>query len=159
MTVRELVRWEPWSSTLPLTDIVEKVFGDSLVRPWHFHEIWGAGYHFFPVDLYETKDDVIVKARLPGMNVEDIDISLEGDLLTIKGEYKEEEEKDITYQKKEMHYGSFCRQFTLPVTVKADKVVASLDRGILTIKLPKEEAAKTKTIKVQAKPMIEASKK
>lgn len=159
MVARELLRWEPWSSTVPLTDIVDRVFGDSYVRPWHFHELWGAGYHFFPVDILETKDDVIVKARLPGMNVADIDISLEGDLLTIKGEYKEVEGKDYTYFKKEMHYGAFCRSFTLPVSVKSDKVIANLDNGILTIRLPKEETARTKTIKVMAKPMIEASKK
>lgn len=159
MTVRDLLLWEPWSTTSPLSEIAEKVFGDTIVKPWHFHELWGAGYHFFPVDILETKDDVTVKARLPGMKAEDIDISLEGDLLTIKGEYKEEERKDITCFKREMHYGTFCRQFTLPVSVKSDKVVADLDKGILTIKLPKEEAAKTKSIKVMAKPMIEGSKK
>lgn len=159
MIARELLRWEPWSSTVPLTDIVDKVFGDTSVGPWHLHEFLGGSYHFFPADILETKDYVIVKARLPGMNVEDIDISLEGDLLTIKGEYKEAEGKDLTYFRREMRYGSFCRSFTLPVSVKSDKVVANLDNGILTIQLPKEETARTKTIKVIAKPMIEASKK
>lgn len=159
MTVRELIRLEPWSSTMPITDIMERVFGDTSVRPWHFHEIWGSGYHHFPVDIEENKDELIVKARLPGFNVEDIDISLEGDLLTIKGEYKEEEGKDISYFQKELHYGSFCRQLTLPVSVKSDKVAATLDKGILTVRLPKEETARTKTIKVMAKSMIEASKK
>jgi len=153
MTVRELVHWEP------LTEIVDRAFGDTSVSPWHLQEIWGRGYYFFPVDILETKDEVIVKARLPGMSVADLDISLEGDLLSIKGEYKAEEGKDFSYFRREMHYGSFCRQFTLPTSVKADKVVANLDNGILTIKLPKEETAKTRTIKVVAKPLIEASKK
>lgn len=154
MTIRELVRWHP------LMDVMDRVLEDKIVKPWHLQEMWASGFHFFPADILETRNDVIVKARLPGMNVEDVDIAIEGNMLTIKGEYKEEE-KATGYFSREMHYGAFSRSFTLPVSVKTDKVAANLERGILTIKLPKKETARSRTIKVVArsKPVIEASKK
>lgn len=153
-----LIRWEPFVGTSGLRSMVDRLFGDTPVYPWHFHEVWGDGYHYFPMDIYQTKDDVVVVASLPGFKPEDLDISLEGDLLTIKGEFKKDEPvKEDDYFTRERHYGSFCRSITLPVSVKPDKVETSLDMGILTLRLPKVETIKAKSIKV--KPLIEAAKK
>jgi len=104
------------------------------------------------VDIYETKDDVVVKASLPGVKPEDIEVSVVGDTLTIKGEVKEEKDiKEENYIRKERRYGSFCRSFTLPVSVDADKATAEFENGVLTLTLPKAEEVKPKTIAIKAK--------
>jgi HSP20 family protein len=102
------------------------------------------------VDLYEDRDHLVLKAELPGMKKEDIDISLHGDVLTLTGERKEEEtyEKAETYRA-ERFLGKFQRSFTLPVSVDGDKVQASYKDGILTVILPKSEEAKPKQIEVK----------
>jgi HSP20 family protein len=102
------------------------------------------------LDLYEEKDHLVLKAELPGMKKEDIDISLHGDVLTLSGERKEEEvfDKAETYRA-ERFLGRFQRTLTLPVTVDASKVQASYKDGVLTVTLPKAEEAKPKQIEVK----------
>jgi HSP20 family protein len=104
------------------------------------------------VDMSETKDNFIVKAELPGLEAKDVDVSISGDVLTIKGEKKkEEEEKDEHHHSVERYYGSFQRSFRLPSNVKSDKVDATFDKGILKVTLPKVEEAKKKKIEVKVK--------
>ncbi|MBN1930795.1 MAG: Hsp20/alpha crystallin family protein [Desulfobacterales bacterium] len=104
------------------------------------------------VDISEDKNSYLVKAELPGMDAKDVDVSLSGDLLTIKGEKKKEtEEKDENRYRSERYYGSFQRVFRLPSGVKSDKVEASFDKGILKITLPKLEEAKKKEIEIKIK--------
>jgi HSP20 family protein len=102
------------------------------------------------VDLHEERDHLVLRAELPGMKKEDIDISLHGDVLTLSGERKEEKEyeKAETYRS-ERFLGKFQRIFTLPVAVDANKVQASYRDGILTVHLPKSEEAKPKQIDVK----------
>lgn len=103
-------------------------------------------------DITETKDKVIVKVDLPGLEAGDVQLSISGDLLTVKGEKKQEhEEKDEHHHYVERSYGSFQRSFRLPVEVEADKVQARFDKGVLRITLPKTAKAKKKEIKVQVK--------
>jgi HSP20 family protein len=103
-------------------------------------------------DIAETADSITIKAELPGLEPKDIEVTLSGDLLTIKGEKKKEKEKkDEKFHRTERFYGIFERSFRFPVGVKMDKVEAKFDKGILTVTLPKTEEAKTKEIKVQVK--------
>ena len=101
------------------------------------------------VDLTETKEDIVVKAEIPGMDVKDIEISLLGNVLHIKGEKKEERtSKDETVHRIERSYGSFSRSLDLPCDVKQDKIKATYEKGVLKITLPKSEKSKAKTIKI-----------
>ena len=100
-------------------------------------------------DISETDNEIHVKAELPGMDPKEIEINLTGDLLTIKGEKKEEtEEKGEDYHRRERRYGSFARSFRLPVEVKADSVNAAYKDGVLTLTLPKGEKEKARRIEV-----------
>jgi HSP20 family protein len=104
------------------------------------------------VDISETKDKFIVKAELPGLETKDVNVSISGDILIIKGEKKkEEEEKDEHHYCVERYSGSFQRSFRLPVNVQSDKVVATFDKGVLKIMLTKVEEAKKKEIEVKVK--------
>ena len=108
--------------------------------------------HMPAVDVYDETDAVVVKADLPGMAKDDIDVSLSGSTLTIKGEKKKEEEvKDEDYYRWERSYGAFARTIDLPAEVKTDEVTATFKEGVLEVRLPKTEEAKKKptTVKVE----------
>lgn len=142
-----LVRWEPFREMLSLRDAVDRLLADSFVRTsdW-FSEGVPA------IDMYETKDAVVVKATLPGVKPEDVEIKLTGDVLSIRGEMKEEvETNDRNYHCRERRYSSFNRSIGLPVSVMADKASAEFENGILTLTLPKSEESKPKVITVKAK--------
>jgi len=143
-----VVRWEPLRE-LTLREAVSRLFEESLIRPG------GAFQPIFEgpsVDMYQTKDDVIVKATVPGLKPEDIDVSITGDTLTIKGEFKDSEKvEQDQYVYHERRFGQFCRQMTLPTRVTADKAKAEFEHGVLTLKLPKAEEVKPKTITVRAR--------
>lgn len=102
------------------------------------------------VDFSETKDKLILKAELPGLEAKDIDVSISGDLLSIKGEKKrEEEQEDEHFHSVERYHGSFQRSFRLPHNVKTAKIEATFDKGVLKITLPKTEEARKKEIKIK----------
>jgi HSP20 family protein len=108
----------------------------------------GEGQRFLPVDLTETEDEVVLNAEIPGADPDEVEISLAGRMLTIRGERKEEQEgKEINYYFRESEYGPFSRSVELPTEVELDKASASYQNGILTIVLPKTEKAKKKEIK------------
>ena len=102
------------------------------------------------VDLYEEKDDVVVKAELPGMDKNQIEVQILGSELILKGEKsKEEKVEEKNYYRCERSYGAFRRAMALPVDVQADKIKASFKNGILEVRLPKTEKAKAKEIKIK----------
>jgi len=132
-----------------LREAINHLFEESMIRP---DDLLGATPGSPAVDVYQTKDDVIVKASVPGLKPEDIDVSITGDLLTIKGELKEEEKvEQDQYVYQERRFGQFCRQVTLPTQVKSDKAQAEYEHGVLMLKLPKAEEAKPKGIKIKIK--------
>ena len=146
----ELVPWrllrEPTTRRKEMEDLWKRLFGE-LDFPRHFGEEWLPA-----VDISETKDKLVIKAEMPGLDPKDVDVSISADVLTIKGEKKQEkEEKDEHYYHCERFCGSFQRSFRLPVNVKADKVDATFDKGVLKIALPKAEEAKKKNIEVKVK--------
>lgn len=101
-----------------------------------------------PVDVAETQEKIIVRAEVPGMRQEDIQIEFENGLLTIKGERKIEKSEGMTWHRVERVYGNFSRSFTLPRTVDPEKIAASYREGILEIDVPKKEEAKPKNIRI-----------
>lgn len=104
------------------------------------------------VDIYETADSIVIKAELPDVDQKDIDVRIEDNTLTLKGERKHEDEvKKENYHRIERFYGSFQRSFSLPATVDQEKVDAICEKGVLTITLPKKEETKPKQISVTVK--------
>ncbi len=101
-----------------------------------------------PVDVAETQEKILVRAEVPGMKQEDIQIEFENGLLTIRGERKLEKAEGVTWHRVERVYGNFSRSFTLPRTVDAEKIAASYRDGILEIDVPKKEEAKPKNIRI-----------
>lgn len=155
-----MMRWEPFSDMMSLRNAIDRLFEDSFVRPSRFWPELGAGELTLDLDVYQTDKDVIVKASIPGVKPEEVDISITGDVLTIKGEHKEEKEvKEKDYLRKERRYGTFSRSLQIPVPVKDDKAEAEFENGTLTLHLPKAEEVKPKQIKVKAKQAIEGGKK
>ena len=143
----DLSRWER-----DMERMMEDFFGRR-TRPW-WPERWfrteGMELTTPAVDLYEEKDDIVVKAELPGIDKNNIEVNLTDHTLTIKGEKKKEEEvKEENYYRSERSYGSFLRTLELPKDVHADKVKASFKNGILEVRIPKTEEAKAKEIKVK----------
>jgi HSP20 family protein len=134
-----------------LRDAVNRLFEDSVIQPREDLgvETWaGDG---LALDIYETEDELVVKADLPGMRPEDVDVSVVGDVLTIKGETRDESEiKEENYVRRERRYGSFSRSVRLPTAVEAGEAEASYTDGMLILELPKAEEVKPKRIEVQA---------
>lgn len=143
----DMSRWER-----DMDRMMEDFFGRR-ARPW-WPENWfrrGEMDVSAPaLDVFEDKDDVVIKAELPGIDKENIEVNLTDNMLTIKGEKKKEEEvKEENYYRCERSYGSFVRSVELPKAVHADKVKASFKNGILEVRVPKTEEAKAKEIKVK----------
>jgi len=146
-----IVRWEPFRDLISLREAMDRLFEESFIRP---RIGWPAplGAGALAVDMYETDQDVVVKSSVPGIKAEDLDITITGDTLTIKGETKTEEKVEkANYIRQERRYGAFCRSLTLPTTIVAEKAKAEFENGVLTLTLPKAEEVKPKTIKVKAK--------
>jgi HSP20 family protein len=152
-----MMRWDPFREMMSLRQAMDRLFEDSFVRPssmWPESRVGDV-----PVDMYQTASDVVIRASLPGISPEEIDISITGDTVTIKGEHREKTEvKEENYIRKEHRYGAFSRTVTVPVAVKIDKAEAVFDKGMLTLTLPKSEKEKPKQIKVKPKTMIEGAK-
>ena len=103
-------------------------------------------------DIYETENEIVIKAELPGAKKEDVKVNIENNLLTLSGERRfEEETKKENYVRVERNYGQFLRSFTLPMTIDAGKVIADFKDGLLTVTLPKREEAKPKQIEITVK--------
>jgi len=143
-----LIRWQPFRDLFSMRRDIDRLFDEALAHPLTGWEDWSVPQ----VNLYQTKDDVMVEMAVPGVNPDDIDIEITGDVLTVRGETKVEEEKeDSAYHLRELRYGSFSRTLNLPAKVEADKAKADFKNGMLTLTLPKAEEVRPKTIKVTAK--------
>ncbi len=147
-----LTRWDPFREVLSLRDAMDRLFEESFVRPFRAWP-WGTdGGLMVPLDMYETDENVIVTAVVPGLKPEDVDITISGNTLNIKGEFQAEEEGrrgSVHFQ--ERRYGKFQRSVTLPSTVDTDRVEATFENGILKLTLPKVEEARPKHIPVKVK--------
>jgi HSP20 family protein len=154
-----IVRWEPRRDLVSLRQAMDRLFEESFVRPSRALAPFGNGVHT-AIDVYQTPDEVVVKAIMPGVKPEDVEINITEDTLTIKGEAKGTEEvKREDYLYREHHHGSFVRSVNLPHALQTDKAEATADDGILTLTIPKAEEAKPRTIEVKAKKAIAGEKK
>jgi HSP20 family protein len=146
----DLIHWKPFREVSRLRNEMDRLWDDYFgpgrraLKP--MEEAWLPA-----VDVSETGDKITVKAEIPGMEAKDIEISMVGDTLTIKGEKKaEREEKEENYHLVERSYGSFSRAMKLPVAVDPDKVEATYKNGVLTVVLSKKEEVKPKAIEIKA---------
>ena len=142
-----LMKWEPSAGLTALRREMDRLFEDFFGgRSGGFWERAGEP----AVEVSDTKDAVVVKAQVPGMTKENVQVSITEDALTLKGEMKEEEKKeDKNYHRREFRYGAFARTIPLPMTVQGDKATAQLKDGVLEITIPKSEQAKVKEIPIK----------
>ena len=144
-----IVKWDPFRDIVTLRDRMDRLFDDSLARIRGGEEEFGLSGWAPSVDIYETPDNLVIKAEVPGVNKEDITVEVKDNTLCLKGERKfEKDVKEENYHRMERSYGSFKRLFSLPATVDQDKVKASFKDGVLEIKLPKIRKEEPKQIKV-----------
>lgn len=143
-----LIRWEPAREMMTLREAMDHLFDDAFTRPLTLRDGWSAP----AIDMYQTDDEIVVKASLPGVKADEVQINITGEILTLKGETKQvEEKKDKAWHMREQRWGTFERAIALPTEVTADKAKAEFENGILTITLPKAEEVKPKIINIKAK--------
>ncbi|MFL5806807.1 MAG: Hsp20/alpha crystallin family protein [Roseiflexaceae bacterium] len=141
-----LVRWDPLSEMTSLRDAMNQLVAESFVRP-----AATAGGFQPAVDLYETEQEYVVKLAVPGLKPDNFEITMQQNMLTIQGHTQEEEKQEgARYHMREQRFGEFTRTIQFPTQVDPDKIQASLSNGILTIRVPKAEAAKPRRITVKA---------
>ena len=146
-----LTRWEPAREMMTLREAMDHLFDDAFTRPLSIRDGWST-LSAPAIDMYQTDDEVVVKAALPGIKADEVQINVTGDVLTIKGEMKhEEEKKDKSWHIREHRWGSFERSVALPTAVISDQAKAEFENGILTVTLPKAEEVKPRMITVKAK--------
>ncbi len=144
-----LIRWEPAREMMTLREAMDRLFDDAFTRPL---SLSGNAWAVPAVDMYQTDNEVVVKAALPGIKSDDVQINVTGEVLTIKGEARQKEEvKEKAYHIREQRWGMFERSIVLPTEVVADKAKAEFENGVLTITLPKAEEVKPKTITIKSK--------
>jgi HSP20 family protein len=151
----QMIRWDPFSEMTSLRRAMDRLFDDFMpARAWRSGE---TAELTFPVDLFEDENEVVVKAVLPGIKPEDVDISVAEGVLTIKGETRwEQKTENETYYRQEIRYGAFSRSIPLPSRVQHEQAEAEFADGILTVHLPKAEEVRPKSIKVKARELTAA---
>ena len=143
-----LIRWEPAREMMTLREAMDHLFDDAFTRPLTLRDGWSAP----AIDMYQTDNEIVVKASLPGIKADQVQINITGEVLTLKGEVKHEEEKNNkAWHIREQRWGAFERSVALPTEVVADKAKAEFENGILTITLPKAEDVKPRVINIKAK--------
>ncbi|MFZ6031090.1 MAG: Hsp20/alpha crystallin family protein [Chloroflexota bacterium] len=153
-----LNRYNPFREMYALQKAVDRMFDQSIENRslWETPVVWDVA-----LDVAETKDEYVVKASLPGINPDDVEVTFTENTLTIKGETKAEKDfEEGQYHLRERRHGNFSRSLTLPVHIQADAIQADYEAGVLTLRLPKVEEVKPRKIAVKAaSPMIEGKSK
>jgi len=142
-----IIRWNPTREMVRLSDAMDRMFEDTWTRPMSARAEREVR---LPLDVYATPDEIVLTANVPGLKPDEVEVTLEGDTLSIRGEFKAPME-NVDYIFQERTYGKFSRTLTINVPVDMNKAEATFSDGVLTITLPKAEAARPKTIKVEAK--------
>src|SRR5918912_2183786 len=143
-----IVRYDPFRDLRTLQDEVNRLFSTNLSRAFGAEGIARGAWNP-SVDIYENKDQIVLEAELPGMNREDFDLTVENNVITLRGERRFEKKDDSdNYHRVERSYGSFTRSFTLPQTVSAEDAKAEYRNGVLRVTLPKREEVKARRIEV-----------
>ena len=145
-----LIRWEPAREMMSLRDAMDRLFDDAFTRPFSLRDGWSSSVP--AIDMFQTDDEIVVKAALPGMKADEVHINITGEVLTLKGEVQQNQEmEEKAWHLREQRFGSFELSIALPTDVVADKAQADFENGILTITLPKADEVKPRSITVKAK--------
>ena len=149
-------KFEPFEELTTLRNRLDRLFnrfGDTFEEPIY------SGNWMPTTDIFETKDNLVIKAEIPGMEMKDLNVEIENNILTIQGERKfEEKTEEKGFQRFERAYGKFVRNFTLPPGVNTEKINATYLNGVLEIELPKKEEAKPKKVHVDVKKVLTTAK-
>lgn len=150
----KLVRWNPMREAVDMFNEFDRVFESPAYRnrmamPWRANDVVGSWS--LALDVAEKGDVFTVKASLPGINPEDLNVTLEDNVLTVQGEIKEDETiEEETYHIRERRFGSFSRSLRFPVPVNANEIVAEYENGVLKLTVPKAEEVKPRRIEIKA---------
>ena len=146
-----ITRFDPLGEMVSLRSAMDRLFEDSFVSPMGWRTLAGGEGISPPVDVHETDDEIVVTAALPGMKAEDVEITMTGQNLTLRGELKADEqiERD-QYLYRERRFGSFSRSLQLPVRVQGERADANFTDGVLTLRIPKAEEVKPRQIRINA---------
>jgi HSP20 family protein len=146
-----IMRWDPFREAVGMRHAMDRLFDESFFRPLQLRERVDGG-HYFPMDIYHTPEAVVARAVLPGLKPEDVEITIDRNVLTISGKSSGESDiKEESYLRREWHYGTFARTIALPEGLEGGKAEAVYENGVLTLTIPKAEEIRPKLIKVQAK--------
>ena len=144
-----IVRYDPFRELRSLNDEMNRLFSISMPRSFE-DEGFARGAWNPSVDIYENKEQLVLEAELPGMKREDFELTVENNVITLRGERKfEKKEENDNYHRVERSYGSFSRSFTLPQTVSGENAVAEFKNGVLRVTLPKREEVKARRIEIK----------
>jgi len=142
-------RWEP-STGLTLRDAMNQLFEESFVRPFARNSTGnGNGHQYLPVDIYETDESFVVKAFVPGVTVDQIDVTTQQNTVTIQAEQPAQPENDVRYYLRERPSGAWLRSFELPTAIDPQHIDARLNQGVLTLTLPKAPEAKPHRVSIK----------
>lgn len=143
-----IIRWDPFRDMVTLREKMNRLFEDSLANKGEDKDFMASNWAP-AVDIYETGNELVLTAEVPGIDEKDIEIKIEDDTLTLKGERKfEKETKEENFHRIERSYGSFFRAFALPNSIDTDRIQAEFENGVLKIVMPKRQELKPKTVKI-----------
>jgi HSP20 family protein len=146
-----ITRFDPVGEMVSLRSAMDRLFEDSFVSPVGWRSVTGGEQITPAIDVHETPDDLVVTAVLPGIKPEDVEITMTGQSLTLRGEFKADEEVNRDqYLYRERRYGSFSRSLQLPVRVEGDHAEATFTDGVLKLRIPKAEEVKPRQIRINA---------
>lgn len=150
-----ITRWDPFGEMLSLRQAMDRLFEDSWVRVGGVFSSDTATT--LAVDVYESDNELVVTANVPGIKPKDIDISIQGDTLTIKGEtHSEATSREENYYRRERRFGAFYRQLLLPRPVKSDAAEAEFENGVLRLRIPMADEARERKIPIKGAPQVES---
>jgi HSP20 family protein len=143
-----ITRWNPLQDIMTLQNSMDRFFNDPLFQPLTFN---GAKAGLPTLDIKERDGELVVQAAIPGYTPEQVDVTVQGDVLTLRGTMEEEQErKEDTYHLRERHTGSFHRSIRLPASVNTEEATAEYDNGVLTLRLPKTGESAVKRIQIRS---------
>jgi len=146
-----IAHWDPFRDMIALREAMNRLFDESFVRPGRrWTETTAEKACALPIDVYTTDEELVISVSVPGIDPGAVDITIEGDTLTIKGELKGPLD-NVDYLVQERAYGKFNRSLRLNIPVQPDKAEATFEKGVLTLIIPKQEEVKPRTIKVTSK--------
>jgi HSP20 family protein len=147
-----LTRWDPFREMFRLQNRMNRLFDRTFQGALEEEgDVWPTAEWTLPLDVIENEDEYVIKASIPGIDLDDLDIIYAGNTLTIKGETQaEREDEGVNYHLRERRFGRFMRSITLPNEVDSDHIEASYSNGVLSLHAPKVEQAKPKRIQVQS---------